>query len=264
MEQANYIHGTEPAEQARLRLLNELTNKSFIDFLQIEETSSVLEVGSGLGILAQDVARLVPKGEVCGVEYSSEQLTLVKTSLPNLHFIQGDAHALEFEDDHFDVVYCRYVLEHLTYPLQALKEMHRVLKPDGKVFVQENNILVNVFYPECPRFEALWKQFAILQERLGGDALIGKKLLPLLKQAGFQEITLNIQPEIHYSGRSSFHPWIENQIGNIESAAKELQLQQLATEEEMSLATGELRSWLERDDACAFFYWNRASGVKRI
>ena len=264
MEQASYIHGTQPAEQARLRLLNELTNKSFIDFLQIEETSSVLEVGSGLGILAQDVARLVPKGEVVGVEYSREQLTLVKTSLPNLHFTQGDAHALEFEDDHFDVVYCRYVLEHLSYPLQALKEMHRVLKPNGKVFVQENNILVNVFYPECPRFEALWKQFAMLQERLGGDALIGKKLLPLLKQAGFQDIRLSIQPEIHYSGTPSFRPWIENQIGNIESAAKELNLQQLATEEEMSLAIGELRSWLERDDACAFFYWNRASGVKRI
>jgi len=264
MEQASYIHGTQPAEQARLRLLNELTNKSFIDFLQIEETNSVLEVGSGLGILAQEVARLVLKGEVVGVEYSREQLTLVKTSSPNLHFTQGDAHALEFEDDHFDVVYCRYVLEHLSYPLQALKEMHRVLKPNGKVFVQENNILVNVFYPECPRFEALWKQFAMLQERLGGDALIGKKLLPLLKQAGFQDIRLSIQPEIHYSGTPSFRPWIENQIGNIESAAKELNLQQLATEEEMSLAIGELRSWLERDDACAFFYWNRASGVKRI
>src|SRR5438067_12526014 len=90
MEQASYIHGTQPAEQARLRLLNELTNKSFIDFLQIEETNSVLEVGSGLGILAQEVARLVLKGEVVGVEYSREQLTLVKTSLPNLHFTQGD------------------------------------------------------------------------------------------------------------------------------------------------------------------------------
>lgn len=263
MEQAIYIHGTAPSEQARLRLLNELTNKSFIDFLQLEETSSVLEVGSGLGILAREVARRVPQGEVLGVEYSAEQLTLAQSSLPNLQFTQGDAHALEFADNRFDVVYCRYVLEHLANPLQALQEMHRVLKPDGKVFVQENNILVNVFYPDCPRFEALWQHFAILQERLGGDAVIGKKLFPLLQQAGFQEITLSIQPEIHYAGSASFRPWIENQIGNIESAAKELRLQQFATEEEISLAIAEVRSWLERDDASAFFYWNRASGVKR-
>lgn len=48
MGKATYIHGTESLEQARLIRLNELTNKGFIDFLEFEETSSVLEVGSGL------------------------------------------------------------------------------------------------------------------------------------------------------------------------------------------------------------------------
>jgi SAM-dependent methyltransferase len=262
MGKATYIHGTESSEQIRLGLLNELTNKAFIDFLEFEETSSVLEVGSGLGIMTQELARLIPKGEVFGVEYSSEQLALAKSSSPNLHFMRGDAHALEFEDNRFDVVYCRYVLEHVADPLQVLKEMRRVLKPNGKAFVQENNILVNVFYPVCPRFDALWKQFAVLQEKLGGDALIGKKLLPLFKEAGFQEIELSIQPEIHFSGKSSFRPWIENQIGNIESATNELETSKLATEEEISLAIAEVKALLERDDACAFFYWNRASGVK--
>lgn len=263
MEQAAYIHGTEPPEQARLRLLNELTNRSFIDFLQLAEVGSVLEVGSGLGVLAQEVARLVPTGEVFAVEYSPDQLALAERALPNLHFTRGDAHALDFADNHFDVVYCRYVLEHLADPLLALREMHRVLKPGGKVFVQENNILVNLFYPECLRFEALWMSFAALQERLGGDALIGKKLLPLLKQAGFDGVELSIQPEVHYSGRPTFRPWIENQIGNVEGAAKELESQQLATAEEISRAVAELKEWMGREDACAFFYWNRATGVKR-
>jgi hypothetical protein len=137
-----------------------------------------------------------------------------------------------------------------------------VLKPGGRVLVQENNILVNVFYPECALFDALWRRFATLQEKLGGDALIGKKLFPLLKRAGFEEINLSIQPEIHYSGRPSFRPWIENQIGNIEGAAAELEAHGLATTEEISLAIDEARALLERDDGCAFFYWNRASGVK--
>ena len=263
MVKATYIHGTESSEQTRLGLLNGLTNKAFIEFLEFEETSSVLEVGSGLGILTQELARLIPKGEVYGVEYFPEQLAAAKYPLPNLYFMRGDAHALEFEDNRFDVVYCRYVLEHVADPLQVLKEMCRVLKPGGKAFVQENNILVNVFYPECPRFDALWKQFAVLQEKLGGDALIGKKLLPLFKEAGFQEIHLSIQPEIHCSGKSSFRPWVENQIGNIESAMTELQTYKLATEEEVSLAIAEVNEFLGRDDACAFFYWNRASGVKR-
>ena len=262
MEKATYIHGTESAEQARLRLLNDLTNKPFIDFLELEETSSVLEVGSGLGILAGGVARVVTRGEVYGVEYSPEQLAQAVVSSPNLHLVQGDAHELEFEDDRFDVVYCRYVLEHVADPLRVLKEMRRVLKPGGKVFVQENNILVSTFYPECPRFDMLWRQFALLQERLGGDALIGKKLLPLLKGAGFEEIKLSIQPEIHYSGKQSFRPWIENQIGNIEGAAAEMEAHQLATAQEIRQAIDEVRALSKRDDAGAFFYWNRASGVK--
>jgi SAM-dependent methyltransferase len=261
MEKTTYIHGTESAEQARLRLLNELTNRPFIDFLELEETSSVLEVGSGLGILAQEVARVVTKGEVYGVEYSPEQLAQAEASSTNLHLVQGDAHHLQFEDERFDVVYCRYVLEHVAHPSQVVTEMRRVLKPGGQVFIQENNILVNTFYPECPRFDALWRQFALLQQKLGGDALIGKKLLPLLKRAGFEEIRLSIQPEIHHSGKPSFRPWIENQIGNIESAATELEAHQLTTAEEIELAINEVRALLERDDAGAFFYWNRATGV---
>jgi SAM-dependent methyltransferase len=263
MEKATYIHGTESAEQARLRLLNELTNRPFIEFLELEETSSVLEVGSGLGILAQEVARVVTRGEVYGVEYSPEQLARAEVSEPNLHLIRGDAHHLEFEDARFDVVYCRYVLEHVAHPAQVLCEMRRVLKPGGRVFVQENNILVNMFYPECPRFDALWRAFAVLQEKLGGDALIGKKLLPLLKEAGFEEIRLSIQPEIHHSGKQSFRPWVENQIGNVEGAAAAIESHQLATGEEIQRAIDELRALLERDDAGAFFYWNRASGVKQ-
>jgi len=262
LDKATYIHGTESSEQERLSRLNELTNRQFTEFLELEETSSVLEVGSGLGILASEVARLVPRGEVFGVEYSPEQLSKAESSRPNLRFVRGDAHALDFEDARFDVVYCRYVLEHLADPPRALREMWRVLKPGGKVFLQENNILVSMLHPECPRFETLWRQFAVLQERLGGDALIGKKLLPLLKAAGFREIVLSIQPEVHHSGSRGFLPWVENLVGNVEGAVKELRAHALATGEEVGRAVAELREWSRRDDASAFFYWNRASGVK--
>lgn len=263
MAKATYVHGTGRSEQARLGLLNELTNRQFVEFLEIEETSRVLEVGSGLGILAGEVARLAPRGEVYGVEYSTEQLARAESSLPNLHFIQGDAHALEFEDESFDVVYCRYVLEHLADPQRALVEMYRVLRPGGKIFVQENNILVNVLYPECPRFDALWKKLAALQERLGGDALIGKKLLPLLKRAGFRGIALSVRPEIHCSGEPTFRPWIDNMIGNVEGASEGFQAHGLADAEEIASAVEELNAFSARDDSSALFYWNRASGVKR-
>jgi ubiquinone/menaquinone biosynthesis C-methylase UbiE len=257
-----YIHGTTASEQARLALLNRLTNRPFIEFLELEERAAVLEVGSGLGILAREVAERVPLGEVCGVEYSATQLAQARSPNANLHFIQADAHALPFADERFDTVYCRYLLEHVADPAHVLGEMRRVLRPAGRALAQENNILILTFYPECPRFEAVWRKFAELQSRLGGDALIGKKLLWLFKKAGFSDIKLSIQPEIHYAGTKTFRPWVENLIGNVEGGASELEKQALANAEEIQEAIAELRSLSERDDASTIFYWNRASGVK--
>lgn len=262
MQSVSYIHGTEGAEQERLALLNHLTNAPFIRFLELEETASVLEVGSGLGILTQEVARRVPKGRAIGVEYSAEQLRRASLASVNLHFVQGDAHHLPFDEESFDTVYCRYLLEHVREPVIVLKEIGRVLVPGGRAFAQENNILVNVFYPECPLFDAIWQKFAVLQERLGGDALIGKRLLVLFREAGFHNVELSIQPEIHHAGTETFRPWIENQIGNVEGCMEEFQKRHLATEDEIIRAIEELRAFVERDDASAIFYWNRASGVK--
>ena len=55
-ESAGYIHGTTPSEQDRLATLNRLTNQAFVEFLEVRPQARVLEVGSGLGHLAGEVA----------------------------------------------------------------------------------------------------------------------------------------------------------------------------------------------------------------
>ncbi|HEV2912731.1 MAG TPA: methyltransferase domain-containing protein [Pyrinomonadaceae bacterium] len=257
-----YIHGTEVSEQERLALLNRLTNAPFIEFLKLGEADTVLEVGSGLGILAREVASRLKRGEIWGLEYSANQLARARDAVENLHFVQGDAHALPFTDESFSTVYCRYLLEHVADPVRVLREMRRVLRPGGRALAQENNILILAFYPECERFESVWQRFAQLQMQLGGDALIGKKLFALFKQAGFGGIELSLQPEIHHAGAESFRPWIENLIGNVDSGAAEMQKRGLASADELNAAVAELRFFAERDDASAIFYWNRAAGVK--
>ncbi len=262
MNNPTYIHGTDAAEQERLARLNRLTNPAFLEFLEIAPDSLVLEVGSGLGILAAEVARRVPQGGVRGLERSAAQLRAIENRPPNLHFIQGDARRLPFEENRFDAAYCRYVLEHVAGPVKVLAEIRRVLKPGGRVFIQENNILIHAFDPDCPRFDALWRKFARLQERLGGDATVGKKLYALLKRAGFQRIELSLQPEVHHSGQPGFSLWVENLIGNLRSGERELRRRKLAAAAEIDRAVAELRALLARDDASAIFYWNRARARK--
>ncbi len=69
-----YIHGTDPSEQERLAALNRMTNKAFVEFLRMTPRMRVLEVGSGLGLLAVDVASAATEVQVVGVEKSSEQI----------------------------------------------------------------------------------------------------------------------------------------------------------------------------------------------
>jgi ubiquinone/menaquinone biosynthesis C-methylase UbiE len=257
-----YIHGTEGEEQARLTSLNNMTNKAFLDFIKLRKTDKVLDVGSGLGLLAKEVARKIPHGKVTGLEKSEEQLKLCPTSISNLTFIKGDAHNMPFDNNSFDVVYCRYILEHVTNPLKVLNEIRRVLVNGGRLFVQENNILAIEMYPECPHFKKAWHKFALLQYELGGDALIGKKLYSLLIKSGFKKIALSPAPEFHYYDLKTFRTWIENLIGNIEGARKKLLEYKLLTEEEIKNAINELRNFVTLNDASTYFYWNRASAVK--
>ena len=258
-----YLHGTDAREQARLTELNRLTNAPFVDFLGIRPGETVLEVGSGLGILAEEVSRKVGGGRVVGVERASEQLEATwRRAHARLEFVRGDAHALGFPDSSFDLVYCRYLLEHVADPAQVLREMRRVLKEGGRAAVQENDILVARFDPPCPRFDSLWARFVELQRRLGGDALIGRRLFRLFREVGFRRIVLSIQPEVHWSGSPGFGPWIENLIGNLRGAAASLAEHGLARPGEVAQAEEELRSFARLGEAAAFFYWNRARADK--
>jgi SAM-dependent methyltransferase len=262
MQRPSYIHGTHSDEQARLTLLNGLTNPAFIAFLDIGTQSRILDVGCGLGILTSEVATRVPAARVVGVEYAAQQLAASDRGAASAHFVRGDAHALALRDGSFDLVYGRYLLEHVTDALQVLREMHRVLRRGGRVCLQENDILVTRFDPDVASFDLVWRQFAALQQRLGGDPFVGKRLFALLKQIRFREIALSLQPEIHHGGQPTFRPWVRNVIGNIQGAAEALRAWGLCTRAQIDAAVHDLESLTTREDATALFHWNRACAVK--
>jgi ubiquinone/menaquinone biosynthesis C-methylase UbiE len=261
-DKAAYIHGVSPEEQSRLQLLNELTNQSFLDFLQLNGHEQVLELGSGLGILCAQVARQLPRGRVTGIELSKVQLAKSPQFPSNLEFILGDIHELPFEDDAFDLVYGRYILEHISNPPQALKEAYRVLRKSGKIYFQENSVLWMEFYPSCPVFLHAWKKFAQLQNFLGGDAMIGIKLFDRLKKAGFQKLEVSVAPEIHTADSPYFKSWITNLKGNLQSAEKNLIDKPFLTTSEFHHAINELEEFMAHPQASTYFAWNRIIGTK--
>jgi SAM-dependent methyltransferase len=262
MAEVKYIHGTDDAEAARLRSFNKLVNPSFLDFLQLDGAKSVLEVGSGLGILTREVALRLPRSEVVGVEYSAEHLARADRSLPNLRFVQGDAHQLEFEDEYFDVVYCRWLLEHVADPQRALQEMRRVTKSGGLAFVEEVDLTWQRYDPPIPQFENVWARISVLQEKLGGDSQIGRRPLRLFKAAKLRDIMLSMGTEVHWSGTPEFREWVENELAFMRGCAENLQRFDLASRTDIEEALSALRELSERNDATTCWCWNRAKAIK--
>ena len=260
-EGATYIHGTKPAEQERLAELNRLTNRAFVEWLKVQPDTKVLEVGSGLGLLAAEVAKGAANVQVVGLEQSPAQIaTAVKTS--NLRYIQGDAHRLPFDDGSFDLVYVRYVLEHVADPETVLGELRRVTRQGGRVAACENDISLLRLDPPCPVFEMVWDTFQQHQRNLGGDSHIGRRLYRLFRTAGFSDVELSVQPEVHWHGSEKFSGWIRNLIGNVESARQGLIDSGLCTEQRINAALAEVTALLDNGQASSQFIWNRAIALR--
>jgi ubiquinone/menaquinone biosynthesis C-methylase UbiE len=169
---------------------------------------------------------------------------------------KGDAHAIEFPDASFDIVYARYLLEHVSKPEVVMREMRRLVRPGGCVAVCENDISLIRFDPPCPAFDRAWDLFLRYQATLGGDGVIGRRLYRLFRDAGLTHIELSVQPEVHWYGSPGFTAWVRNIIGNLESAQRGID------ETVLIPAVAELKGLIQRDDASSVFVWNRAKGIR--
>jgi SAM-dependent methyltransferase len=129
-----------------------------LDMLGLRPGLSVLEAGCGVGIVARDLARLVgPRGRVVALDLSQLIITEARKrhegDLPVTYEV-ADVTAIPHADGSFDVVRCERVLQHLTDPDLALREMVRVARPGGRVCVLDPDwatMAVDVDDPQLSR-----------------------------------------------------------------------------------------------------------------
>jgi ubiquinone/menaquinone biosynthesis C-methylase UbiE len=102
--------------------------------------ADVLEVAPGPGFFAVELAKL-GDFHITGLDVSR---TLVEIATANAHnagakvdFRSGNASAMPFADQSFDFIYCSAAFKNFSQPVQALNEMHRVLRPGGEAVVQD-------------------------------------------------------------------------------------------------------------------------------
>lgn len=107
-----------------------------LDAAQIEPGCRVLDVACGTGVLAREAAlRLGGSGFVAGLDISPGMLTVAQQIAPHVAWRQGAAESLPYEDDSFDLVASQFGLMFFQDRVGALREMMRVLAPDGRIAI---------------------------------------------------------------------------------------------------------------------------------
>ena len=159
----------------------------------------VLDIACGTGVVARHVAQQISdSGSITGIDLNEGMLEMARVQAERkgakVEWRQGDAGALPFDDASFNVVLCQQGLQFFPDKAAALREMHRVLMPGGRLVVSvvrslEHNPLMARQIEPLTRYlgdEAASVQRAVCSL---GDA---DELCCLHADAGFQDIDIQV------------------------------------------------------------------------
>lgn len=178
-----YVHGYAARESERL---NDQAG-ALVDLLHHDTAypagSRVLEAGCGVGAQTVTLAANSPDAEITSIELSPESLAVARerVTAPNVTFEQADLFAYA-PSQPFDHVFVCFVLEHLRDPYAALRRLRSFLRPGGTMTVIEGDHGSAYFHPES---DAADDAIDCLVKLQNGDAKIGRRLYPLMVEAGF-------------------------------------------------------------------------------
>jgi ubiquinone/menaquinone biosynthesis C-methylase UbiE len=104
---------------------------AIIALLNVKETDSVLDAGTGEGFLFSVLPNSTRR---VGADISHTALRIAQTrSYHNVQWLHADICALPYASDTFDKIVCSEVIEHIPEPSKLILELHRVLKPGGRL-----------------------------------------------------------------------------------------------------------------------------------
>lgn len=98
---------------------------------------------------------------------------------------------LPYRSESFDHVFVCFVLEHLAEPLKALAGFRRVLKPGGTLTLIEGDHGSYFCHPQSHAADQAVRCLVRIQAETGGDALIGRRLYPLIVDAGYADVSVS-------------------------------------------------------------------------
>lgn len=214
--------------------------RQVVRMLPLAPASTVLDVGTGLGILAFELAANVGV-DVHGVDLDANFVAHARALRSTLEqadfFVPGaavefsvaDIQDLGLADASVDLVFAREVFQFLPEPERAASELLRVLRPGGLACVSDMDDALRITWPPAsPLLERLVGTVARLQHEQGGDRFVGRKLTSYLRGAGFEVNSIAVLPEA------------QHRLVDGDEAERRLVLEQLHAARERVVAAGSM------------------------
>src|SRR5262245_17513628 len=249
------IRGGEEG-RARLRIISHALWPATLTLLNsagIKIGMACLDVGCGGGDVTLEMARLVgSSGMPTGIDMDRTKIQLAQKeaeyeAITNVKFLVLVIDHIDYKDE-YDLVYARFLLTHLSDPVNALQRMVNAAKPGGVVVVEDMDHSGIFCYPACPalkRHVGLYNQLVRLK---GADPEIGPKLPALFRQVGLQDLHLShAQPAFIEGEAKRIH-----QI-TLENIAPAVIAAGLATEAEINALVSELDDFVHNSQTIMSF-----------
>ncbi len=190
-----YVLGSDPAEIARLdQQATAIAGASdaLLRAAGIGPGMRVLDLGTGLGHVAAQVAELVgPGGSVVGVDREAPSLAVAEQRrvAENVRFVEADVRTVRF-DEPFDAVVCRLLLFHLPDAVDVVRHhCGASLRPGGRLVAMDYDLGGLRSEPPLPLFAQMRDRVEAAFRAAGADPRVGARLVPILREAGYAEVS---------------------------------------------------------------------------
>jgi SAM-dependent methyltransferase len=165
-----------------------------IRHIPVQAGMQILDAGCGSGSMAREIAKAFPKAIVAGIDLRDEYIDYARrraaeAHLQNLSFKTGDVRELPFPNDSFDIIWTKYLLQWVAEPMQAMRELVRVLKPGGLlVSANFDGFAVTHEPPDLaiqPMIEFIFGNLV--------DSFIGRKMAGMCRNCGLVDIDVKME-----------------------------------------------------------------------
>ena len=114
------------------------TTRETMRRLRITGTERILDIGCGTGELLARIAAKYPTARLAGLDPVPDMLEVARDKLrPDVDLRVGWANDLPWPESTFDVVVCCNMFHYITHPVEAVREMERVLRPGGTIVITD-------------------------------------------------------------------------------------------------------------------------------